>query len=79
MMLDEGVAEKFALPLEGLPGTPRIFHQGDLLGDEPRDVQEIGIGLLGLALIKGMLPVDVNHGSFCETFGSLFSIVIDTD
>ncbi len=79
LAVDEGVPEKFALPLKGLPGISRILHQGNFLCDEPRDVQEIGIGLLSLPLIERMLSVNIDDRSFRETFGSLFSIVVDTD
>ena len=34
-VVDEGVAEKPGLTLESLSGVPRVFHEGDLLGQEP--------------------------------------------
>jgi hypothetical protein len=34
-VVDEGVAEKFALAFEGLAGSPRTFHEADLLGEQP--------------------------------------------
>lgn len=77
--VDEGVAEERALPVEGLPRISGVLHQENFLGDESCNIQKIGIGLLGLPLIERMLPVDVDHRPFRETFRPVFPVVVDTD
>ena len=60
-------------------GISRVLHEGNLLCDEPRDVQDVGLWLLQLSLVKRVLLIDINDGSFGETLRSVLSEIIHTN
>ena len=76
-IVDEGIAEKLGLTLESLSGVPRILHEGDLLGQEPGQVHGVRLRLLGLPMIKRVIPVDIHHRPLAEALGSILAEMVE--
>ena len=72
----EGISKEFGLTVVGFPRICRVFHQGDLLGDETSDVQYMRLLLPRLSFVQRVVSVDVDDCPFCHAFRSVLPQVI---
>jgi len=76
LFLDEGIAQKLGLALEGLPRVSWVFHESDLLGEKSGDVHGMGIRFFAFPFVQGMVSVNVDRRSFAKALGARLSEMV---
>ncbi len=76
LVVNECVTQQFGLAFKGLARVAGIFHEGDLLRKEPRNMHGVVIRPFCFSSVHRMISVDVDDGPLTKALWTSFPKVI---